>query len=132
MSYATFTSDFIAWLQTQLSGATIYAGLAPANAALPYVAYHPIGNDSDYCHDGENIPTAVLQFDIDAATPTACAALFDALNTALSGHSGTYNATRIFSVFRQPGTFEQPIDAILNGTLAHHRLSVTYDISYSN
>ena len=111
---------------TDLVAARIYASQAPQGAQLPTLIYHVIAAPTDHTHDGHGLSEAIIQFDIDATTPTSARAVADALANLIDGKRLTQGATKFEAIFHDGNEFTSVEESLTQGTTQTHRLTVHY------
>jgi hypothetical protein len=117
-----------------LVGSRVFGGLAPERSPLPRIIFHEISTVRDHQHDSATATDAgvdetLMQFDIEAGTPSAARAVSDALAETLDGAAFPGPPADLQACFRDAGEFGQPLDYDTgNGVAAAHRYSVTYRI----
>lgn len=83
----TITEDLVATL-SPTAGGRVYANIAPANAAFPYVVYSLIGGRPTQALEGELTPTNwTYQIDVFGPQKSAVAAIGVAIRAAMNAAS---------------------------------------------
>jgi len=111
---------------TALVGSRIYASQAPQGAALPTLIYHVIAAPTEHTHDGHGLSEAIIQFDIDATTPTSARAVADTLADLIDGKRLIEGATNFEAIFHDGNEFTSVAESLTQGTTQTHRLTVHY------
>lgn len=116
---------------TALVSTRIFCGLAAQGSALPRIIWHDITSTTEHTHDSATTSDpgceeSVVQFDIEARTPSGCRAVADDLAELLNGASLTHADALIQGAFKDSNGFSQAIEHDSDGTGEGHRLSVDY------